>query len=174
MSAELNVEVERMALSKEIAAKNYLNVELDLIMIGRLAARRCLGAPVVAPLTDEQIKAIPEQIGMVVSHDGKYMRSIGTYGGMTVQDGIAFARAIEQRVLASQAAAPAAPSASIYTEQFNDLLVAYRKTFEGIPNKYRMLAAKDLLIAHIHAWHASKVAAIQSAKGAENSNEGAE
>lgn len=49
--------------------------------------------PVAPALTDEQIKAIPQQIGLLVSSDGKYMRSLGTHGGLTVEDGIAFVRA---------------------------------------------------------------------------------
>lgn len=45
-------------------------------------------------LSDEQIKAISRDVGMLASHDGKYMRSAGTHGGMNVEDGISSARAI--------------------------------------------------------------------------------
>lgn len=51
-------------------------------------------------LTNNQIKAIALKVGMVMSHDGKFMRSIGTHGGMNADDGIAFARAA---IAASQA-----------------------------------------------------------------------
>lgn len=49
--------------------------------------------PRQAGLSDAEIKEIPAKIGMLVSFDGKYMRSVGTHGGMTVEDGILFADA---------------------------------------------------------------------------------
>jgi hypothetical protein len=58
------------------------------------------------PLTDERITEIALSVGMVISHDGQYMRSLGTHGGMNAEDGRAFSRAIEREVSAPPAAPP--------------------------------------------------------------------
>lgn len=53
----------------------------------------------VGALSDAEIKAIPAKIGMRVSFDGKYMRSVGTHGGMTIADGVLFANACIESAL---------------------------------------------------------------------------
>ena len=64
-------------------------------------------------LTDEQITEIALSVGMVMSHDGQYMRSLGTHGGMNAEDGRAFARAIESAVLAAAEGPAPAPVAVV-------------------------------------------------------------
>lgn len=70
-------------------------------------------APAQGGLSDAEIKAIPNQIGMLISHDGKYMRSVGGHG-MTVADGVAFARAIESRIRGQQGGVSDAADAARY------------------------------------------------------------
>jgi len=74
---------------------------INKIWTGNSVFRAMIAAAPTAPaaqgdtkeLTDAQIKALAIDVGMVCSSDGKFMRSIGTQGGMNVDDGIAFARA---------------------------------------------------------------------------------
>ena len=47
----------------------------------------------LAPLTNDDLRAIAHEVGMKSSHDGVTMRSVGHAGGMTAEDGFAFARA---------------------------------------------------------------------------------
>jgi hypothetical protein len=59
------------------------------------------------PLSNGDLTRIAESVGMVRSHDGVLMRSIGHAGGMTAEHGFAFARAAIAEDRARQAAAAA-------------------------------------------------------------------
>jgi hypothetical protein len=64
------------------------------------------------PLSNGDLTRIAESVGMVRSHDGVLMRSIGHSGGMTAEHGFAFARAAIAEDRARQCGTKAARSAA--------------------------------------------------------------